>query len=108
MASSFMKPNIANIIIQATLNISTKIKIKHEKQRNLHTRLCQHDRPTTKGGNKMQCLIVHYQYLFLYNQSYQTQLAEERTSCTYSSNNNLQTKGTGEKQELQVHMCTRT
>jgi len=56
----------------------------------------------------MQCLIVHYQYLFLYNQSYQTRLAEERTSCTYSSNNNLQTKGTGEKQELQVHMCTRT
>jgi hypothetical protein len=52
--------------------------------------------------------IMHYQYLFLYNQSYQTQLAEERTSCTYSNNNNLQTKGTREIQELQVHMCTRT
>jgi len=45
---------------------------------------------------------------FLYNQSYQTQLAEVRTSCTYSSNNNLQKIGTREKQELQLHMCTRT
>lgn len=51
---------------------------------------------------------MHYQHLFLYNQSYQTRLVEERTSCTYSSNNNLQTKGTEEKQELQVHMCTST